>query len=86
MFGLEQLGYTVLYDAQYTEGNYLAFTKHDLRSFIQYKFGTPLIKAGLSYGGTPCYGFNRDRLILYEYQMDLMQFLIEKESPIWQCP
>lgn len=80
------MGYTVHYDSDFLPGKYLAYSKHNLRQYYNKKFGAPLIKAGFSYGGDPCYGFNRDRMIFYQFESDAMQFLIEKEDTVRQCP
>ena len=50
-------------------------------------FGTPLIKGGIQSNQVPCYGYDRERLVLPAEQMSAMHFLIEKESPLLeQCP
>jgi len=65
---LEDMGYTVHYDSDFLPGKYLAYSKHNLRQYYNKKFGAPLIKAGFSYGGNPCYGFNRDLMIFYKFE------------------
>lgn len=48
-------------------------------------FGAPIIKAGM-WTTQPCYGFDKDRLVLDIEQLMNLQFSVEKESPLEMCP
>ena len=61
---------------------YLAFSKYTSRREVGLE---PIISTAIN-SVKPCYGTDRERLVLGDQGADLIRFPIEKEEPLVDCP